>query len=492
VEFGPPRYPPIDNYQIDRGLYENTLAKRARSLGADVLQGCRVQDVTLASEGHTVTFTQFEAPATTMARWVVDATGRASFLKRKLGLAKEVAHTINAAWFRLDGGLDLEQWGAQDADWMARMSEPGIRQFSTNHLFGKGYWVWLIPLSSGAISIGVCADPRFHPFAEIESLDGMVRWLGEHEPQLASSVEPRLADVVDFLRVQDFAYSVERILSEDRWCLVGEAGAFLDPLYSPGSDFIGYSNMFAGDCIVQDLDGREIGDRLSYYNDLYFRMFEDHLAKYEDQYQVFGNPWVMVPKLGWDGHFSQVGLVLLTLKDKMADYEFLRSVDDDLERLFRLNINLQHMLLDWHRLVERQFEGVMVGRGGGMPARFEAMKALTADLSDAELRSHLRHQVEIAEAVAIAMFGKAAEELELPLDSSKPLNPYVVSLHPDRWADDGLYQEPGLTVAQARELAAGVDSLFVDKIVELEAAGSPSGPPGAGPPSGPPGAGPPA
>ena len=34
---------------------------------------------------------------------------------------------------------------------------------STNHICGEGYWVWLIPLSSGPISIGIVADPRFHP-----------------------------------------------------------------------------------------------------------------------------------------------------------------------------------------------------------------------------------------------------------------------------------------------------------------------------------------
>ena len=40
-------FPPQDNYQIDRGLFENELATRARGLGVDVLQGCRVGEVDL-------------------------------------------------------------------------------------------------------------------------------------------------------------------------------------------------------------------------------------------------------------------------------------------------------------------------------------------------------------------------------------------------------------------------------------------------------------
>ncbi len=52
-----------------------------------------------------------------------------------------------------------------------------MRKLCTNHLMGEGYWVWLIPLSSGPISIGIVADPRFHPFDEITTLDAAIDWL---------------------------------------------------------------------------------------------------------------------------------------------------------------------------------------------------------------------------------------------------------------------------------------------------------------------------
>jgi hypothetical protein len=65
---------------------------------------------------------------------------------------------VNSAWFRLAGGLDIEDWADPgDDDFFNRMSERRLRQFSTNHLCGKGYWVWLIPLASGPISIGIVA-----------------------------------------------------------------------------------------------------------------------------------------------------------------------------------------------------------------------------------------------------------------------------------------------------------------------------------------------
>nr|MBA2630654.1 tryptophan 7-halogenase [Thermoleophilaceae bacterium] len=279
-EFGPAQFPPQDNYQLDRGLFENELAARAQQLGVDLLQGCRVGEVELGSDEHRVHYTQAEAETSLQAAWAVDAAGRASLLKRQLGLAKQIPHTINSSWLRLRGGLDLEQWGRDNADWMAQMPEPGVRQYSTNHLLGEGYWVWLIPLSSGPISIGVCADPRHHPFEEINELDKLLGWFARHEPQLAAALEPRRGDIEDFLRVEDFAYGVEQTYSTDRWSLVGEAGAFADPFYSPGSDFIAYGNTFTTDLITRQLDGQDISDRTAYYNDYYQRTFQYVIAKY--------------------------------------------------------------------------------------------------------------------------------------------------------------------------------------------------------------------
>src|SRR5207248_6230150 len=144
--------------------------------------------------------------------------------KRQLGLSRDVSHTIHSAWFRLDGGLDIEQWGAHDEGWMARMAEPGLRMYSTNHLLGEGYWIWLIPLGSGPISIGVCADPRFHPWESMDTLEAALDWFDEHEPQLGAVIRERRDQIEDFLKIEDFAFSCERVSSPQRWGLTGEAG----------------------------------------------------------------------------------------------------------------------------------------------------------------------------------------------------------------------------------------------------------------------------
>lgn len=454
-EIGGPTYPPHDDYQLDRGRFENALAAEARALGVDVLQSCRVEDVTFGPEEHTIAFQLMDEAGSVRAGWVVDAAGRASLLKRKLGLAQDVQHHINSAWLRLDGGLDIETW-ASAADGLAFMFQPGIRQFSTNHLLGEGYWVWLIPLATGPISIGVCADPRFHPYDEINDLDSLMKWMSKHEPQLASSIEPRLADVQDFLRVRDFAFGVERVFSPDRWCLVGEAGAFADPFYSPGSDMIGYGNSLAADLIHRDLNREDIAERLEYFNDLYLRTFANVLSRTEDHYATFGNQQVSLAKINFDNVVLHTGTVIVFLAGKLTDLEFMRSVDEDIERHYQLNIRTQQLFRDWHKLENRHTN--RRGRAGPHKLLVESNLETVQDYSDeGALKAALKKHVRWAEALAVVIFHKAASGLPEPPDPERSINPYAVSLDPNAWEPDGLYSEPGWTLADAAETCEGFE-----------------------------------
>jgi flavin-dependent dehydrogenase len=465
AELGVPFFPPHDNFQLDRGLFENKLAARARTLGVDLQQGARVREVELGTDAHSVVFEQFDRESTVASRWLVDASGRAGILKRKLELGVDCGHHINSAWFRLGGGLDLEDWGSGDAAWMARMSEPGLRKLSTNHLMGEGYWVWLIPLSSGPISIGVCADPRFHPYEEINEFDRLLAWLHEHEPELAAKVAARLDDVEDFLRVRDFAYGVKQTYSTDRWSLVGEAAAFADPFYSPGSDFIGYGNTFTADIVVRELDGEDVSERVEYYNDMYQRQFSFVISRYRDSYPLFGNPWVLCGFLTWDFYASHVGYNLVFTQNRVTDLQFMKRAEDYLRRLERVSINMHELLREWHELERKP-------RAAVMPPPFavllEGLFGLAKEYPDEDsLLDALRENVRNSEAIAVAMVERAARALAQPLPTDRMIDPYVVGLRPDRWESDGVFAGGGMRVQEARQIVDGIDGVW-------DATGSPA------------------
>ena len=78
VELGPPQFPPVPSFQLDRGRLENMLLESNAQLGIEVLHGCKVESLQLASEGsadpHQVTIVGApESRQTLTARWVVDA-----------------------------------------------------------------------------------------------------------------------------------------------------------------------------------------------------------------------------------------------------------------------------------------------------------------------------------------------------------------------------------------------------------------------------------
>jgi flavin-dependent dehydrogenase len=473
VEIGPPLYPPVPSYQLDRGRFENELGRRCLAAGVDLLQGAFVAGIELGDDGHAVTFVQGGPggdQTTVKTRWLVDASGRSFLLKRKLGLEEDNGHVVNSSWFRLAGGLDIEQWVRQDDDeWFGRMKERGLRRFSTNHLCGEGYWVWLIPLSSGPISIGIVADPRFHPWEQIDTLEGSLAWLREHEPQLSEALEGRRDQVEDFLKVEDFSYGCKQVFSgADRWCLTGEAGAFLDPFYSPGSDYIAMANTFITDLVVRDLDGEDVADRARAHDELYLAAYRTHLAFYEGQYGFWGNPEIMGAKVTANNILYWGANALLFFHRKLTDLEFMEAVRPDVNRIWALNTRLEQLLRQWHALAPREWRRGHVGVTD-FPALIHRHVELAAGFDDETLKARLTSNAELLEAVAVLIFHKAATAAlgdGAPGEDVK-VDPYKVSLDQERWEEDGLLGGSGLTVAEARQTPAqGIESCWMEVVAQ--------------------------
>ncbi len=465
VEFCTPRTDyAVYTHQIDRGVFENALFDRALKRGADAFRGWRVQDVELGADEHRVTLSHEDVTRIVSARWVVDATGRSNLLRRKLGIGTETGHHINAAWFRLKGGMDYEDW-TDDEEWLARTWERGVRKNATTHLCGQGYWVWLIRLATGPISIGVVADPRFHPFDQLNEYDRMFEWFRKHEPQLAKHLEHRRDEVQDFLVIEDFSYASSEVFSTDRWVLAGEAAGFIDPLYSPGSDFIAYLNTFGGDLICRDLDGEDIEERLEFFNFFFFQLFDPTVTVYRDQYQMFGNQQVMMAKLLYDNLAYFATLAFLYLHGKMTELDDLGDVVDVFQTAIPLLGRMQDMYRDWHQLDQRKFEGVSV-----LSTEFEPFIEIQHDLGApqelAKMIERAQEKVEVMKAVAVWTFHMGAKHLPEPPDPERAINPLAVSLRPEKWEEEGLFAADGMTLAQALELIPGIEEY------DLEARGA--------------------
>jgi len=351
TELGPSHYLTVWSYQLDRGRFENALAEYCEKLDVNLISEARVVDVELASNDQLVHFEKAGERHSLKAKWLVDASGRASLLKRKLSLAKKVRHNINAAWFRIAAKINIDDW-SKNTEWQQRNEQS--RYLSTNHLFGKGYWTWLIPLSSGSTSIGIVADERFHAYKSINTFEKAREWLKKHEPQCSAMVEENLDCFQDFLALKQFSYSCKQLYSEDGWCLTGDSGMFLDPLYSPGSDFIGMNNGFITDIISKSLAGQNISLEVKQHERTFRSIFAGFLPIYEDQYPTMENSKVMSSKFIWDLMMYWGGIGPLYFNQKLTDLKFMKLVRPILSDFFILNVRMQNLYRDWAAIDDDQ------------------------------------------------------------------------------------------------------------------------------------------
>jgi flavin-dependent dehydrogenase len=298
VEISPEIHTLYPTVHLDRGIFENDLVELLQQRGVSYQQNCKVVDVANFSSNYQVDYILENAEYQASSKWVVDSTGRQSFLKRKFNLSKESNHKINAAWLHLDKEVNIDDWSA-DKLWQEKPGR-GRRKLSTNHLMGSGYWVWIIPLKTMRTSIGIVADPRIHSFQDFNTLPKAMEWLKKHENEAYLEIAKNQDQILKFKVMKDFAFLSQQYFSTKRWALTGDAAAFMDPLYSPGLDFIGLTNTWISDLIIRDLQGQNIASLTITYEHTFKELLNGWILLYQDQYLNFGSTQVMLFKTMWD------------------------------------------------------------------------------------------------------------------------------------------------------------------------------------------------
>jgi len=410
TEIGVSRPLAISSWQIDRGIFENFLGEEATRRGVRFIDDAVVRGVDLSDAGqaHQVTWQRGdEAARTSRARWVIDASGRAGLLKRKLGLALDNAHPAHAVWFRIGDRITLDEW-SDDPAWRARCVTP-TRWLSTNHLVGAGYWVWLIPLSSGSHSVGIVADPRLHPLEAMNTFERAMQWLRQHQPRLFDALDGQRDKLQDFAFFRRFSYDCKQVFSAQRWALAGEAGRFLDPFYSPGSDFIAIGNTYITELIARDRAGLPLAGHTTIFEQIFRSFYDSTMALYVDQYPLFGDPEVLPVKILWDYTYYWSVLAQLFFADRLADTAALSGLRDELDSCRKLNAEVQAFLGDWGRLSRRRNPPVMLDQAT-LPWFAELNRSLEDPLDDHAFRLRLKQAEERLRALAQELLQRATGE----------------------------------------------------------------------------------
>lgn len=278
-------------YQLDRATLDQHILETAEKEGCEVWRPAKVEGFQLeGADKNTLTVKVGDETRTVMARWVVDASGKAAVLARKLGhWRKNEAHPTNSIWarFRNVGDLDGHEICSKHPCFAKAVRT--ARGSATNHLMGRGWWCWIIPLSNGDWSFGITWDRRLF------------------EPPQGGSIGERLikhacttpigkamfehAEVVenDQKAYAHLAYYTEKA-ADDGWFCIGDAAGFMDPLYSHGLDYCGHTVFATHKIILKALDGSCVKQDTAAYARLFGQSYDRwYRALYHDKYFYMGD-----------------------------------------------------------------------------------------------------------------------------------------------------------------------------------------------------------
>jgi flavin-dependent dehydrogenase len=208
-------------YQVCRQEFDRILLDRAREVGVHVRETCNVTACEFTPDAAILEVTS-RVDGTTgrvHVRALVDATGRGGLLARKFNLRTEEPRLANIAIFSHYKNVPRLEGPRPDDIRLIARSDAG--------------WFWLIPISKELTSVGVVLPKAlYRRLANSGSSEETLNRTISDTPIVAELM--REAQREWPVRVEkDFSYSASAYAG-DRWILAGDAGSFLDPVFSTG------------------------------------------------------------------------------------------------------------------------------------------------------------------------------------------------------------------------------------------------------------------
>ena len=292
---------PNYSYQVTRADFDTVLVEHATKRGVTVFQPATVEGTEFDAGGVTLTVSGEIGPFSVRAKMLVDATGRDALLATRYGRRTRIPNLGKVAFFAHYKGAARR----------SGLEEGNIRVY----VFREG-WFWWIPLAGDVTSVGAVCHART-----------VKQWTGEPEGLLdamiarSRGVSENLAGAVRITpvhRVANFSYHNSPVVG-DRFVAVGDAIAFVDPIFSGGVYIALRTGQLAAAAILQAFRAGDFSARRfaayerrvraglaplfqfihKYYEPSFFDLFmhpRNYFGVYEAVLNVLsGGNWVTMP-----------------------------------------------------------------------------------------------------------------------------------------------------------------------------------------------------
>lgn len=185
------------------------------------------------------------------ARWVIDASGRRRLLATARGHAGawDDGFQTTALWAQFEG-VDEAAFGEA---WVHRHGDGDrlARHFTTVHLWGDGYWIWVIRLAGDRVSVGVTHDTR-RPLPGATPQEQFWNVLDRY-PVLRGAL--RRESMLEFRMYRKVQYWTDTFISPHRYVITGDAATLVDPYYSQGLSMAMLTAWHAANVAERELRG---------------------------------------------------------------------------------------------------------------------------------------------------------------------------------------------------------------------------------------------
>jgi flavin-dependent dehydrogenase len=220
-------------YQVRRSEFDHILLKNAAAKGATVVEECRITEVAFPPDGGAAAHGR-DADGQ-LRRWrakfLVDASGRDTLLANRFDIKRRNPKHASAAIF---GHFTGAQRGAGKA-------EGNIVLFWFDH-----GWFWFIPLADGTTSVGAVCRPPYFKSRKTELADFLMATIALCPPLAKRLEHAQLVSPVT--GTGNYSYRSQRMMGKD-YIMVGDAYAFIDPMFSTGV-YVAMSSAFLGADVV--------------------------------------------------------------------------------------------------------------------------------------------------------------------------------------------------------------------------------------------------
>ena len=207
-------------FEVRRSEFDNLLLRNSAAKGAQVLEGVRMTRADFPKGRNPEVYAVDEQgrERSWVCRFFVDASGRDTLLSRQFNLKQKNTHHASAAIF--GHFLDVDR---REGEYAGNISI---------YWFQHG-WFWMIPLKDGSMSVGAVCRPEYLRQRKNSPAEYLLQTIALGHPEMRHRMRNATLFNNEARATGNYSYQSTRMRGE-RYIMVGDAYAFVDPIFSSG------------------------------------------------------------------------------------------------------------------------------------------------------------------------------------------------------------------------------------------------------------------